>query len=129
MRTMPKFKYGDAVEVNGHTGTIRRITKKANGNYIYNVHFDNSNLIPPHMDFPESHINHYNGGNKKYQYDGRFSYKNLMYSKDRCPICSTEWHRVEHPIHGKKEIWEDCLKCNKTKEDIMETKNIYHNYD
>ena len=54
---------------------------------------------------------------------------NLMYSKDRCPICSTEWHRVEHPIHGKKEIWEDCLKCNKTKEDIMETKNINHNYD
>lgn len=126
---MPKYKYGDKVQVNGHKGTITRIVRKHSGDYICTVTFDDPNLIPPFMDFPENHIKPDHSSRPKYEYDRRFSYRSIM-NKDRyCPICSTEWHRVEHPIHGKKEIWEDCLKCNKTKEDIMETKNIYHNYD
>lgn len=37
-----------------------------------------------------------------------------------CPFCQNKYHKVESPFLGKKEIWEDCIKCGKTKETILE---------
>ena len=36
-----------------------------------------------------------------------------------CVICGNYFKKTESPIHGKKEIWEDCITCNKTKEAIV----------
>lgn len=35
--------------------------------------------------------------------------------KNRCPICSTPWHRS----HGIIEVFESCIKCSKTKEQVV----------
>ena len=126
---MPKYKYGDRVQVNGHAGTVKSVRTSSSGGYECTVYFDDPNLIPPFMEVPENHIKPYYGGTKKYEYDNRFSYKRIMNGSEYCPVCNTKWHTIEHPIFGKKQVWKDCLKCKKTQEQIMESKNVNHNYD
>lgn len=38
--------------------------------------------------------------------------------KDSCPVCKNEYQTIDHPIHGAKIQWSDCLTCKKTKEQL-----------
>ena len=113
---MPKFKYGDRVKVttNGTDKIGKVISVKGNSysGYTCTVDFDNPPvLIPQQMDFAEYQLE---------MYEERTNVFGHWVDTDKnCPICKEKWNKMEHPIHGKKIIWNDCLKCKKTKEQLM----------
>lgn len=112
---MPIYKYGDRVKVRSgsgpHIGTVISVRGNVFNGYTCIVKFDNQQLIPPQMEFPESWLE---------DYDDKINcWGHWVNPKKVCPICRNEWHVMEHPIFGKKEIWKDCLKCKKTMEEIM----------
>jgi hypothetical protein len=84
------FKKDDLVVVGSHTGTIISC-KKENGKYLHTVRFDNKRLIPPEMDYEEKHI-----------------------KLQKCMVCDEPWHVTRY----NTQVWYDCVKCNKTKEQI-----------
>lgn len=116
---MAKYRYGDRVTVNGKRGKVGLIHTDSSGDYIYNIRMDDGTLematenhvrpVGTHLTIKCTQpIKHFN--------------INITVGKhgivERCPICRSDYHTVSHPIHGDKEIWSDCLKCNKTKEQI-----------
>ena len=113
---MSIFKYGDRVKVNTNgTDKLGKIISIRGNTYVgftCVVDFDSPPiLIPQQMEFAEEDL----------VLCGR---KSTMFNRQvdtnkYCPVCSESWHEVESPIHGSKEIWTDCLKCNKTKEELM----------
>lgn len=113
---MALYKYGDKVKVktNGSYKIGKVISVKGD---IYNgimctVDFDNPPvLVPQKMDLPESFLEPHD---EKINVFGHW-----IDTDDVCPICRQNWHKIEHPIHGGKIVWRDCLKCKKTKEQLM----------
>ena len=112
---MPLYKYGDNVKIktNGtyKIGKVIKVVGNVLIGYTCTVKFD-SNIIPSEMDFPDHYLEPHEVGASRYVGSWRFS-------GDNCPICKQAWHEVESPMFGKKEIWKDCLKCKKTKEQLM----------
>lgn len=94
---MAKYKYGDLVTVNGQKAKIVSTWISLNG-VDCRVQFNDGS----EAEYPESHI------------EPRFN----QFLKGLCPICRSEWHVIEHPFHGKKVLWYDCVKCKKTRETI-----------
>lgn len=106
-----KYKKGDRVKVktNGayKVGTVSNVTGDLFHGYKCMVDFDCPPiLIPQNMNIEEHYLE---------------SYRNNIWRtpSSHCPICGERWHEMEHPIHGKKQKWYDCLKCKKTKEEIL----------
>lgn len=115
MLSYSKFKYGDQVRVNSKVGRVISVSKGVSlSGYTYRVEFiDKTSKMFDEKDLAENKVkypsNWWGSGDNKLKYD--FS--------THCPKCNNSWHSVEHPIFGKKEIWYDCKKCNKTKESIL----------
>lgn len=43
-----------------------------------------------------------------------------------CPLCGIEYKKTQSP-NGRK-VWEDCIKCNKTKEELEKSyRNMKNN--
>jgi hypothetical protein len=95
---IPKFKYGDKVKVVSYGGKVISIRKDNTNGYIYKIKFDNSNLIPPEMEFTEIEL----------------LSNNKVSDDSECPICGTKWTVVKFNM----QVWKDCKKCQKTSEDI-----------
>ena len=100
----PSFRKGDKVKHIDFKGVILEVgyaVKDDKGNPGALVEFDDKGLIPPKMGIP---------------------YRFLKHLDDRpnpathCPICKSPWKVTE----GQRNVWQDCLKCDKTKESIME---------
>jgi len=113
---MPIYKYGDRVkiETNGtwKIGTVISVRGNVFSGYTCMVDFDKPpELIPQQMEFQEGWLTPHED---KVQVFGHWLNPNEV-----CPICREKWHTIDHPIHGKKVIWKDCLKCKKTREELM----------
>ena len=113
---MAKYKYGDRVRVrtNGthKIGKVVNITGNSYSGYTCTVDFDNPPVVvPQQMDFPEYQLEMYE---EKTNVFGHW-----INTGEICPICKEKWHIIESPMFGKKEIWIDCIKCKKTKKQIM----------
>jgi len=55
---------------------------------------------------------------------GGVSSASRRFHKDRnCPICKEEWKVTPHPFRGASEMWYDCIKCNKTREQVEASMN------
>lgn len=93
---MAKFKYGDTVLVGKNRAKVISIYKERNS-YMYRVRFENINLIPREMDYPESFLN--------FEEDYPF-----------CPVCKSEWKISKFNMY----VWRDCIKCGKKSEDLIE---------
>jgi len=107
-----KFIYGDKVITpdnnRGKVVSVYTIGKE----YYCKVKFDNAYLMPSEMEYHQDAITAVSSTS--------FSYKAMYNSSSQCPICGENWNKMNSPIFGKSEIWIDCLKCKKKKEDIME---------
>jgi hypothetical protein len=111
------FNYGDKVEVNGHVGRIRSIWFDKAGNKTCTVEFDDKNLIPPSMDFPESRLKQAQTNNNGFYggwYDDMYRRQYGPIEKV-CPRCGTDWTVTKFNNH----VWYDCKKCQKKKEDLI----------
>lgn len=103
---IPKFKFGDRAVLNGHLGTIESIYMDANGGYICRIKFDNQFLIPPEMEVEEYLLT-------KAASTGNYSND----PKGKCPKCGEKWHITKMNMH----VWYDCVKCKKTKEELIDS--------
>jgi len=112
---MPLYKYGDKVKIktNGTYKIGKVISVRGNSfdGYECTVKFDSPSVVPNEMDFPEGYLE---PCEEKINVFGHW-----VDTGENCPICKQKWHKIESPIFGKKEIWIDCLKCKKTKEQLM----------
>lgn len=120
------FKIGDKVSYNGESGVIIMLDKTLPSGLLgAMVEWDNDKLLPPQMTVPYSHLtlisrppSNQSFGNSNPLPSGNFSlnkakFKNTI--ETHCPVCDTEWKMT----YVFKEPAYDCLKCNKTKEDIV----------
>jgi ribosomal protein L37AE/L43A len=94
-----KFKYGDEVIVSGHHGKVKSIRKDGQ-KYYCTVKFENNYLIPPEMEYDQDYI------------------KLKDSNKNLCPFCKTRWNVTKFNMN----VWKDCLKCNKTQEELLKIK-------
>jgi hypothetical protein len=101
---MPRFKFGDRVEVSGHRCIVRSVRIDTNGNYHYVVKWDSEQLIPREMEYPEMHLN-----------ETLKLYNRFIDTSIYCPLCENKWHKT---AYGNN-VWFDCLRCGKKKEDIV----------
>lgn len=118
---MARYSYGDKVEYNGHTGRIKSIWFDIGGNRIATVEFDDTSLIPPEMDVPESRLKDApkNGGFYGGFYDDMYGRKISYGPVDKiCPKCGTAWTVTKSPT-VKDKVWKDCKKCKKKMEDLI----------
>jgi len=119
----PQKLVGEVINIYNMSSTQaapQEVKKYLNNPYIsdsvyYEVVFHNKNYLPNKMWIPESSLS------LALKDGDQPLIKSTYYANYKCPICSTPWSRTIHPIFGKKVIWEDCLKCNNTKEKIIET--------
>lgn len=126
---MDKFKPGDAVEYNGHTGVVRSTSvpnKDDGGKLGALIEWDNDKLIPPTMVVPYHTLKHvstqklpagnmnkpFNVGEDPWTYSKEYS---KLDSETNCPQCGSEWKEtwIQH------QPYYDCVKCNEKKEDIL----------
>lgn len=95
-----KYDIGDHVKIihNQYSGKI--IDRVLDGyTKTYHIKFDKE-LIPRSMWYTENHLTPVK--RKK--------------DTENCPICGEKWKVTEFNMH----VWEDCLKCNQTKEYILD---------
>ena len=92
---MTKFKYGDIVLAGENRAKITSVYWKG-GKYMYTVRFENKNLIPREMDYPESFL--------RFEEDHSF-----------CPICKSKLNITKFNM----QVWKDCIKCGKKYEDLI----------
>ena len=101
----PGFNVGDKVVYNGHKGVILKSgypVKEDGNNLGALIEYEDKDLIPSQMGIPYRSLKH------------RISV--MLSVKTHCPVCSAEWKETV----GNRDVWYDCLKCGKTKEDITE---------
>lgn len=107
---MSRFVKGDRVYYSdnggpGIFGSFRKLKATVVISYTYrsmvHIEFDDTTLIPRQMEVAEKSLTFIQ------------EEKNMNNS---CPVCKNTYKITEHPVHGKKEIWRDCLKCGKTAE-------------
>jgi len=119
---MPKFKFGDKVIVNGVKGAVVSLWIDLSGDYIYRVRVNNSLDV----EYPENHLRP-DKPKVKFMVGGQMVANAYGFARNNpevnCPICKERWKIQEHPIHGSKELWYDCIKCSKTREQIEEELN------
>jgi hypothetical protein len=101
---MPKFKFGDRVEVSGHRCVVRSVRTDTKGNYHYVVRWDNEHLIPREDEYGEIFLN-----------EILKLYNRFINTDTYCPVCENKWHKTAYGSN----VWFDCLTCNKKKEDIV----------
>jgi hypothetical protein len=112
---MPKFKFGDRVIVNGNKGQVVSVYKDFNGDYTCRVRFDDRNLLPPEMDYPENHVKP-DPDDYDYFFGGYYKKAPAYVDTNKyCPVCKTAW--AETKFNNK--IWYDCNKCKKKKEELV----------
>lgn len=99
-----RFSFNQEITANGYKAKIVSVRGNAFDGYTYRVKFLNSSLIPNEMEFSESVLVKQNPPIAK---DDLF-----------CPVCSTPWKVVKFNM----QTWKDCVKCNKTYEQIMKEK-------
>lgn len=120
------FAVGDKVVYRlGRRGMVTKCIKTMNGKDRYEVTF-NDGLIPKNIVCFESDLKFSSS-----QYKFNFNAPNtklgdrpdvINFKKDTntyCPKCGSKWKKTESPIFGKLEVWYDCVKCNKRKEDLV----------
>lgn len=97
-----KFSFNDEIKANGHKARIISIKGNYFDGYIYRVKFLDNGLMPSEMDFTEEILIKQNppkpGG------------------ESVCPVCNNPWKVVKFNM----QTWKDCIKCNKTYEQIMQ---------
>lgn len=97
---LTKFNIGDRVKVNGHSGEIIQRRHGAFHGHEFKVKFDKSDLIGTNGWFLEDSV------------------KLLGPSiQNECPWCGSKWKETKSPVLG--EVWYDCPKCKKSKEEIL----------
>lgn len=96
-----KFSFNDEVTANGYKAKIISVRGNVFDGYSYRVRFLNTSLIPKEMDFSEETLIKQNPPIPKEDIN--------------CPACNTPWKIVKFNM----QIWKDCIKCNKTYEQIM----------
>lgn len=112
---MYKYDIDDELsDSTGRKGTIINRWVNIDGDHIYQLVFEPTNTERAKYEVLKEDIV------GKYTLESRstYSYGGLG-GKYCCPKCSAKWTETEHPVHGKKIIWYDCKKCNKTKEQIL----------
>jgi len=92
-----KFQIGDKVRTR-RTKVYGKIISRNIITDAYLVKFDDLTLIPPIMTYNEEDIEHI--------------------EDNWCPKCKTELKVTRSPVLDK--LWLDCLKCNKTIEQLKE---------
>lgn len=117
--TSPKFGYGDQVVVSTNgtnkSGKVISVFRDRTGSIQCRVRFDSPTVVPSEMEFPESLLS---PSGKAHVGLGRWVDIDVG-----CPKCGSSWHTIEHPVFGKKQIWYDCIKCDKTREQIEKEQN------
>ena len=98
------FSIGERVKVNGHLGTVAHRQINAQDNWEYKIAFDNPSLIGGTGWFPEESL-------------VSVELRRKPSTQNNCPICGSPWVKTQSPIYGEE--WQDCPKCNKTKEQIL----------
>lgn len=106
------FDPGDRVIANTHKGRISHVYYNRNGNKMCNVVFDDKKLMPSEMEFPEYKLKHEPEDNDWSYGRGYNSYRDPA---KWCPKCGTKWTETKFG----NQIWYDCNKCKKKKEDII----------
>jgi hypothetical protein len=104
------FQLDDKVKLKADPKTTGVITGERNCPHAYQVSFDDPELIPPAMFFPEEQL------------------ELLTESSDECcPICKTPWHKTDSLVYNT--VWYDCLKCGKTKEELQQYQENIEEFD
>ena len=115
---MSFFKYGDRVIVSGHKATVISVYTNIDGDYFCKVRFEDKNLIPNEMDYPDSFLKF------DFDYHEHDYFFGGYYPKRRkppidvekfCPECGTPWTQTKF----NNKIWYDCGKCKKKKEELV----------
>lgn len=100
----PHFKEGDKVIYNDFPAKVLEVgypVKEDNDHPGVLVEFDGVDVVPPQMGVPYRFLKHALTGG--------------INGNTHCPVCKTAWKETL----GQSNIWYDCLKCAKTKEDIL----------
>lgn len=111
---MARFKVGDKVKFTKDdgtvvTGTVSNLFIEPYGvGTVYDVSLDDKNLIPNIMEIEERYLTPADDYHRKFM-------RHYYNTEHFCPICGSEWKKT---AYGKN-IWYDCVKCNKRKEDIL----------
>lgn len=132
------FKVKDRIDYQGNLGTIIKIdvpVKDDNGKLGALVEWDNDQLVPPQMAVPYRFLLYAgqslpvgqanvsiatagNSGNQTFNVDVpevKMNDERPINPDVACPACGSIWTKTPHQTG----VWYDCVKCNKTKEDIV----------
>lgn len=102
-------------------GVQKMINHGYTDNFYYRIQYSSPGLTPPADWHREKQLTLVKVKNplSTIKYPTSIDLEYPTYFDSVCPICNTPWHKVEHPIHGHKVIWKDCLKCNDTSENLI----------
>lgn len=119
------FQVGDVIDYKGHIAEIKELDREvphSNGVKGALVEWSKKNLIPPQMIVPYADMLYVGTTNSPRKLGADWAdlildneYQSIN-TDEKCPICDSRWKET----WINKEPFYDCLKCNSTKEKIME---------
>ena len=117
---MFKFNNGQRVKIisNNLTGRVTiRFYNPATNTTNYTIKFDDLDLLPSEMNYQESMLEAYTTQSNSDSYKSSINDWRYKDVNNYCPKCFSKWSVSKSPVLDTE--WKDCLKCNKTYEDIV----------